>query len=127
MNNCKRIILVCGLLIGVIMVTSCKSSINKEKEVNTTNVVRQAIDYKDGAYIGDIIKDENVAKEYANFIMCNTLQRKIKDYKVIDVSLDANHEMWIVHYSVEEMILGGDVRIEISKKDGRVNEILFGE
>lgn len=105
------------------MLTSCQSSVNNEN----VNKAKQTVEYNDGAYNGDIIKDESAAKEYADFIMRNTLKQNIKDYNVIDISPDDSHNLWIVHYSVDELTLGGDVRIEISKKDGRVNKILFGE
>lgn len=108
------------------MLTACQNCIHNEGVVETTESICQTLDDNDGSYKGDIINDESMAKEYANLIMANTLQKNIKDYKVVDVSFD-NNDLWIVNYCMDEQTLGGDISIMISRKDGKITKILFGE
>ncbi|MGN0477270.1 MAG: NTF2 fold immunity protein [Ruminococcus sp.] len=109
--------------------TDCTDNSSFEEISSTKNILtyKAVDDYNNGSYIGDIIKDENVARKYADLIMSNTLKKDINDYKVIDVSWDNDEDLWIVNYSIDEMVLGGDVTIGISKDDGEVDRIIFGE
>lgn len=112
------------------MITACESKTNnKDTTETTTNAtfINQSELYADGLYIGDVIPNKKVAKEYGNLILTNTLQKNLKDYKVVDVDFKSEKNLWIVNYSIDEMTLGGDISIEISKKNGKVNHIKFGE
>ncbi|MGN1131314.1 MAG: NTF2 fold immunity protein [Ruminococcus sp.] len=127
MFNIKKITVIISLLSAVVMLSACQSSTNNEVTTETTTSVQQSVLNNDGSFSGDIINDESTAREYADLILTNTLQKNKNDYKEIDVSFDKNHNLWIVHYSIDELTLGGDIRIEISKENGKVNKIIFGE
>lgn len=109
------------------MLVSCQNRTSKEILVETTGFVCQTLDNQEVSYNGNIINDKNTAEEYANLILSKTLQKNIEDYKVVDVSFDSNKNIWIVNYLVDEYTLGGDVVVKISRNDGKVKEIRFGE
>lgn len=112
------------------MLTSCSNSSVDDNNKDLSNLnksINKTENYNEGTYTGNIIKNNSVAKKYANMIMRNTLKQKLEDYKKVDVSLDKNQNIWIVNYSVDEQTVGGDITIEISKKNGEVNKISFGE
>ena len=114
----------------IIMLTSCSNSSVDDKNKDLSNLnksISKTENYNEGTYTGNIIKNNSVAKKYANMIMRNTLKQNLEDYKKVDVSLDENQNIWIVNYSVDEQTLGSDITIEISKKNGEVNKISFGE
>lgn len=130
MLNFKKLATIFCLISAIVMLTACESKTNKEdtaKTTTTTTSVTQSAQYADGLYIGDVIPNKKVAKEYGNLILTNTLQKNLKDYKVVNVDYNSEKNLWIVNYSIDEMTLGGDVSIEISKKNGKVNYIKFGE
>lgn len=114
----------------IVILTACESKTNNEDTTETTTTttsINQSESYADGLYIGDVIPNKKVAKEYGNLIMTNTLQKNLKDYKVVNVDFNNEKNLWIVNYSIDKMTLGGDISIEISKKNGKVNYIEFGE
>lgn len=114
----------------MVMLTACESKTSDEDATETTTTItsiNQSAQYADGLYIGDVIPNKKVAKEYGNLILTNTLQKNLKDYKVVNVDFNSEKNLCIVNYSIDEMTLGGDISIEISKKNGKVNYIEFGE
>lgn len=130
MLNFRKLTTIFCLVSAVVMLTSCESKTNNEDTTETTTTttsINQSESYADGLYIGDVIQNKKVAKEYGNLIMTNTLQKNLKDYKVVNVDFNNEKNLWIVNYSIDEMTLGGDISIEISKKNGKVNYIEFGE
>ena len=129
MFNRTKIITFVSLML-IIMLTSCSNSSvdDKNKDLSDLNKsINKTENYNEGTYTGNIIKNNSVAKKYANMIMRNTLKQNLEDYKKVDVSLDENQNIWIVNYSVDEQTLGSDITIEISKKNGEVSKISFGE
>lgn len=130
MLNFKKLATIFCMISVIVMLTACESKANNEdtKETTTTTTsINQSESYADGLYIGDVIPNKKVAKEYGNLIMTNTLQKNLKNYKVVNVDFNNEKNLWIVNYSIDEMNLGGDISIEISKKNGKVNYIEFGE
>lgn len=130
MLNFKKLATIFCMISVIVMLTACESKANNEdtKETTTTTTsINQSESYADGLYIGDVIPNKKVAKEYGNLIMTNTLQKNLKNYKVVNVDFNNEKNLWIVNYSIDEMTLGGDISIEISKKNGKVNYIEFGE
>lgn len=130
MLNLKKTATIFCLISVIVMITACESKTNnKDTTETTTNAtfINQSELYADGLYIGDVIPNKKVAKEYGNLILTNTLQKNLKDYKVVNVDFKSEKKLWIVNYSLDEMTLGGDISIEISKKNGEVNHIKFGE
>ena len=130
MLNFKKFAAIFCLISVIVMITACESKTNnKDTTETTTNAtfINQSELYADGLYIGDVIPNKKVAKEYGNLILTNTLQKNLKDYKVVNVDFKSEKKLWIVNYSIDEMTLGGDISIEISKKNGKVNYIKFGE
>lgn len=130
MLNFKKFAAIFCLISVIFMITACESKTNnKDTTETTTNAtfINQSELYADGLYIGDVIPNKKVAKEYGNLILTNTLQKNLKDYKVVNVDFNNEKNLWIVNYSIDEMTLGGDLSIEISKKNGKVNYIEFGE
>ena len=124
----KKLATIFCLISAIVMLTACESKTNNEDTTETTTTsINQSESYADGLYIGDVIQNKKVAKEYGNLIMTNTLQKNLKDYKVVNVDFNNEKNLWIVNYSIDEMNLGGDISIEISKKNGKVNYIEFGE
>ena len=129
MFNRTKIITFVSLML-IIMLTSCSNSSvdDKNKDLSDLNKsINKTENYNEGTYTGNIIKNNSVAKKYANMIMRNTLKQNLEDYKKVDVSFDENQNIWIVNYFVDEQTLGGDITIEISKKNGEVSKISFGE
>lgn len=130
MLNFKKLATILCLISAIIMLTACESKTNNKDTTETTTTttsINQSAQYADGLYIGDVVPNKKVAKEYGNLIMTNTLQKNLKDYKVVNVDFNSEKNLWIVNYSIDEMTLGGDISIEISKKNGKVNYIKFGE
>ena len=130
MLNFKKSATIFCLISAIVMLTACESKTSDEDATETTTTttsITQSEQYADGLYIGDVIPNKKVAKEYGNLILTNTLQKNIKDYKVVNVDYNSEKNLWIVNYSIDEMTLGGDISIEISKKNGKVNHIEFGE
>lgn len=130
MLNFKKLATIFCMISVIVMLTACESKTNNEDTTETTTTttsINQSESYADGLYIGDVIQNKKVAKEYGNLIMTNTLQKNLKDYKVVNVDFNNEKNLWIVNYSIDEMTLGGDISIEISKKNGKVNYIEFGE
>ena len=130
MLNFKKLATIFCMISVIVMLTACESKTNNEdtKETTTTTTsINQSESYADGLYIGDVIPNKKVAKEYGNLIMTNTLQKNLKNYKVVNVDFNNEKNLWIVNYSIDKMTLGGDISIEISKKNGKVNYIEFGE
>ena len=130
MLNFKKLATIFCMISVIVMLTACESKTNNEDTTETTTTatsINQSESYADGLYIGDVIPNKKVAKEYGNLIMTNTLQKNLKDYKVVNVDFNNEKNLWIVNYSIDEMTLGGDISIEISKKNGKVNYIEFGE
>ena len=130
MFNYKKIIL---LAIGLIIVlVGC----NKVSEANFYSKSNQSI--KEGvldldsiggsiAFEGDIIQNEEIANQYADIIIKETLKKNINDYKTTKVNYDSNKKIWIISYYVDDETIGGDINIAISKKDGEVYKVWFGE
>lgn len=130
MFNFKKLATIFCLISAIVMLTACESKTIDEDATETTTTttsINQSAQYADGLYIGDVIPNKKVAKEYGNLIMTNTLQKKLKDYKVVNVDFNSEKNLYIINYSIDEMTLGGDISIEISKKNGKVNYIKFGE
>ncbi|MCI6651911.1 MAG: hypothetical protein MSH11_00600 [Ruminococcus sp.] len=130
MLNFKKLATIFCMISVIVMLTACESKTNNEDTTETTTTttsINQSKSYADGLYIGDVIPNKKVAKEYGNLIMTNTLQKDLKDYKVVNVDFNNEKKLWIVNYSKDKMALGGDISIEISKKNGKVNYIEFGE
>lgn len=130
MLNFKKLATILCLISAIVMLTACESKTNDEDATETTTTttsINQSAQYADGLYIGDVIPNKKVAKEYGNLILTNALQKNLKDYKVVNVDFNNEKNLWIVNYSIDEMTLGGDISIEISKKNGKVNYIKFGE
>ena len=130
MLNFKKLATIFCMISVIVMLTACESKTNNEDTTETTTTttsINQSESYADGLYIGDVIQNKKVAKEYGNLIMTNTLQKNLKDYKVVNVDFNNEKNLWIVNYSIDKMTLGGDISIEISKKNGKVNYIEFGE
>lgn len=97
------------------MLTACQSDTNSKRVI------------EEDVYDGDIINDESIAKEYADLLMSNTLQKNIKEYKIVDVSFDPNKDIWTVSYCIDDYTLGGDINIAISKDSGEIKKIWYGE
>lgn len=130
MLNFKKLATIFCLISAIVILTSCESKTNNEDTTETTTTatsINQSESYVDGLYIGDVIPNKKVAKEYGNLILTNTLQKNLEDYKVVNVDFNSEKKLWIVNYSKDKMTLGGDISIEISKKNGKVNHIEFGE
>lgn len=130
MLNFKKLATIFCLISAMVMLTACESKTSDEDATETTTTItsiNQSAQYADGLYIGDVIPNKKVAKEYGNLILTNTLQKNLKDYKVVNVDFNSEKNLCIVNYSIDEMTLGGDISIEISKKNGKVNYIEFGE
>ena len=130
MFNFKKLATIFCLISAIVMLTACESKTiddDATETTTTTTSINQSAQYADGLYIGDVIPNKKVAKEYGNLIMTNTLQKKLKDYKVVNVDFNSEKNLYIINYSIDEMTLGGDISIEISKKNGKVNYIKFGE
>lgn len=130
MLNFKKLATIFCMISVIVMLTACESKTNNEDTTETTTTatsINQSESYADGLYIGDVIPNKKVAKEYGNLIMTNTLQKNLKNYKVVNVDFNNEKNLWIVNYSIDKMTLGGDISIEISKKNGKVNYIEFGE
>lgn len=130
MLNFRKLTTIFCMISVIVMLTSCESKTNNEDTTETTTTatsINQSESYADGLYIGDVIPNKKVAKEYGNLIMTNTLQKNLKNYKVVNVDFNNEKNLWIVNYSIDKMTLGGDISIEISKKNGKVNYIEFGE
>ena len=130
MFNFKKLATIFCLISAIVMLTACESKTIDEDATETTTTttsINQSAQYADGLYIGDVVPNKKVAKEYGNLIMTNTLQKNLKDYKVVNVDFNSEKNLYIINYSIDEMTLGGDISIEISKKNGKVNYIKFGE
>ena len=130
MLNFKKLATIFCLISVIVILTSCESKTNNEDTTETTTTatsINQSESYADGLYIGDVIPNKKVAKEYGNLILTNTLQKNLEDYKVVNVDFNREKKLWLVNYSKDKMTLGGDISIEISKKNGKVNHIEFGE
>ena len=130
MLNFKKLATIFCLISAIVILTSCESKSNNEYTTETTTTatsINQSESYADGLYIGNVIPNKKVAKEYGNLILTNTLQKNLEDYKVVNVDFNSEKKLWIVNYSKDKMTLGGDISIEISKKNGKVNHIEFGE
>ena len=130
MLNFKKLATIFCMISVIVMLTACESKTNNEDTTETTTTttsINQSESYADGLYIGDVIPNKKVAKEYGNLIMTNTLQKNLKNYKVVNVDFNNEKNLWIVNYSIDKMTLGGDISIEISKKNGKINYIEFGE
>ena len=130
MLNFKKLATIFCLISVIVILTSCESKTNNEDTTETTTTatsINQSESYADGLYIGNVIPNKKVAKEYGNLILANTLQKNLEDYKVVNVDFNSEKKLWIVNYSKDKMTLGGDISIEISKKNGKVNHIEFGE
>lgn len=130
MLNFKKLATIFCMISVIVMLTACESKTNNEDTTETTTTttsINQSESYADGLYIGDVIPNKKVAKEHGNLIMTNTLQKNLKNYKVVNVDFNNEKNLWIVNYSIDKMTLGGDISIEISKKNSKVNYIEFGE
>lgn len=130
MLNFRKLTTIFCLISAIVILTSCESITNNEDTTETTTTatsINQSESYADGLYIGNVIPNKKVAKEYGNLILTNTLQKNLEDYKVVNVDFNSEKKLWIVNYSKGKMTLGGDISIEISKKNGKVKHIEFGE
>lgn len=81
----------------------------------------------EAAYNGDIVVNAESAKQYANTILKETLEKDLNEYKVVNVMYDSNNNVWVINYGIDEETVGGDISIAISKKTGEVLKIWFGE
>lgn len=125
-----KIALLTICILGVLfMSVSCKKSDSLNSPNETTgSYCFDLQSLKDVAiYNSDVIVNAEAAKQYASIIFKETLRKNINDYKKVTVMFDSNKNIWIVQYNIDDDTVGGDISIAISKKNGEVIKIWFGE
>ena len=122
MINCKKILLFVITLGVLFLFMSCA----KEVTVENCNFNFEDLKYE-VSFEDEILPNDKIAKQYADLILENSLQKDLSDYKITNVKLDPENGVWVIYYGVDAETLGGDINIALSRKNGEVLKIWFGE
>lgn len=116
------------------MFVSCKRGVSNnlvdssEKNISVENYRFDLDDLKDEAsFEGEILPNDKIAKQYADLIFVNSLQKDLSDYKITNIALDLENGVWVIHYAIDAEAIGGAISIALSRKNGEVLKIWFGE
>lgn len=109
-------------LMLIMMLCSCKKS-----QENTYMYSKTESD--EYIYSG-MVSNKEAAKMIADKFFDNELQSNRDEYGSVEIEFKKEYQTWVVTYyygDPDEYILGGDISIEISKKDGKIVSYWLGE
>ncbi len=109
-------------LMLIMMLCSCK-----ERRENTYMYGKT----ESGEYIySGMVSNKETAKMIADNFFDNELHSNRDEYGSVEIEFKEEYQTWVVTYyygDPDEYILGGDISIEISKKDGKIVSYCLGE
>lgn len=122
----KRIIIICGILLivvltgGIIIYNDFEKAKVKSFSLNDHPYYLQAIqDFPSNKYLGEILNAEQ-AKEKAINEWLDLFGDKINNEKPYQVFFDKENEVWLVKGSLPKGSKGGVAYILMKKSDGKI-------
>ena len=105
------------LIILMLCICACENKMKKSESKDNINFSK---------YTG-VVSNEEIARQIADNVFINSLKKNLDEYKIIKVTFEERNDVWRIVYMIDEFTVGGDITIKISRKNGEIIDIFYGE